>query len=96
MWTTHIKRAQERLCITILVPLLLNSIVLVLYSYLLITKYVYIKSTTVYVPSSELGLSQPLSRQRVFPSPQERGGGTTLSCGWGVGGVPILTTGVKA
>ncbi len=26
------------------------------------TKYVYIKRTTEYVPSSELGLSQPLSR----------------------------------
>ncbi len=32
-------------------------------------KYVYIKSTTLPVPSSELGLSQPLSRQRVCPSP---------------------------
>jgi hypothetical protein len=39
------------------------------------TKYVYIKSTTVYVPSSELGRSQPLSRQRVCPSPQNRAGG---------------------
>jgi hypothetical protein len=28
-----------------------------------------------YVPSSELGFSQPLSRQRVCPSPQNRGGG---------------------
>jgi hypothetical protein len=34
-------------------------------------------------PSSELGLSQPLSRQRVFPSPQKQGGGGTLACGWG-------------
>ncbi len=39
-------------------------------------------------PSSELGLSQPLSRQRVFPSPQKQGGGGTLACGWGVGGNP--------
>ncbi len=39
------------------------------------TKYVYIKSSTGYVPSSELGPSQPLSRQRVCPSPQNRGGG---------------------
>jgi hypothetical protein len=38
-------------------------------------------------PSSELGLSQPLSRQRVFPSPQKQGGGGTLACGWGVGGL---------
>jgi hypothetical protein len=46
-------------------------------------------------PSSELGLSQPLSRQRVFPSPQKQGGGGTLACGWGVGGgVPIPTRGV--
>jgi hypothetical protein len=37
-------------------------------------------------PSSELGLSQSLSRQRVFPSPQKQGGGGTLACGWGVGG----------
>jgi hypothetical protein len=37
-------------------------------------------------PSSELGLSQPLSRLRVFPSPQKQGGGGTLACGWGVGG----------
>jgi hypothetical protein len=62
------------------------------------TKYVhilYIKSSTVYVPSSELGLSQPLSRHRVCPSPQNRGGGT-LACGRGVGGVPIPTTGEKA
>jgi hypothetical protein len=29
------------------------------------TKYVYKKSTTVYVPSSQLGLSQQISRQRV-------------------------------
>jgi hypothetical protein len=28
-----------------------------------------------YVPSSELGLPQPLSRQRVCPSPPEPGGG---------------------
>ncbi len=40
-----------------------------------LTKYIYIKSTTVYVPSSELGLSHPLSRQRVCPSPRTKGGG---------------------
>ncbi len=32
--------------------------------------------------------TQPLSRQRVFPSPQKQGGGGTLACGWGVGGSP--------
>jgi hypothetical protein len=44
------------------------------------------KESTVYVPSSELGLSQPLSRQRVCPSPQNRGWGkhTRLRVrGWG-------------
>ncbi len=40
-----------------------------------LTKYVYTECATVYVPSSKLGLSQPLSRQRVCPSPPERGGG---------------------
>ncbi len=60
------------------------------------TKNVNIKSYhSVYVPSSELRLSQPLPRQRVCPSPQNRGGGH-LACGWGVGGVPIPTTGEKA
>ncbi len=59
------------------------------------TKYVYIKSTTVFVPSSKLGLSQPLYRQRVCPSPQNRGGGHTRlrERGWGV---PIPTTWGKA
>ncbi len=42
-------------------------------------------------PSSELGLSQPLSRQRVFPSPQKQGGGGTLACWWGVGRTDRLT-----
>jgi len=40
----------------------------------------YIRSTTVYVPSSELGHTQPIYRQRVCPSPQNRGGGA-LACG---------------
>ncbi len=45
-----------------------------------------IKSTTVYVPSSELGLSPPpLSRQRVCPSPQNRGGGAHSPAGEGLG-----------
>jgi hypothetical protein len=34
------------------------------------TKYIHVKSTTVYVPSSGLGLSYPLY-QRVYPSPPE-------------------------
>ncbi len=47
-----------------------------------LTKYVYLKSTTVYFPSSELGLSQvptPLSPASV-PLPPEPGGGT-FACG---------------
>ncbi len=64
------------------------------------TKHIYVQSTTVYVPSSELGLSHPLSRQRVCPYPRAppryRGGGGILACGLGVGEVPILTTGEKA
>ncbi len=45
--------------------------------------YIHIKSITVYVPSSELGLSHPLSRQRVCPPPppeQRVGGGHS----WGL------------
>jgi hypothetical protein len=45
-------------------------------------------STTVFVPSLELGLSHPFS-------PQNQRGGGTLACGLGVGGVPIPTTGEK-
>ncbi len=49
---------------------------------------------SVYVLSSELGLSHPFSGQRVCPSPQNQRGGP-LACGWGVWGVPIPTTGEK-
>ncbi len=44
-----------------------------------------IKEQDSYVPSSELELSQPLFRQRVCPSPQNRGGGDTrlMARGWG-------------
>ncbi len=35
----------------------------------------YYMYSVLYVPSSELGLSQPLSRQGVCPYPQNRGGG---------------------
>ncbi len=53
---------------------------------------VYIKSTTVYVPSSELELSQPLSQQ-VCPSPQNRGGGGGHTPrGVGGWGSPIFPT----
>ncbi len=48
----------------------------------------------VYVPSSKLGLSHPLYRLRVCPSPRyQRGMGLgILACGWVVEGVPIPTT----
>ncbi len=59
------------------------------------TRYIYMQSTTVYVPSSELGLPQPLSLKRVFPPPHQRVGGT-LACGCGGWGVPIPTIGEKA
>ncbi len=53
---------------------------------ILSTKYKYIQSTTVYVLSSEFGLSHHLSRKRVCPSPRyQRGGGHTRlrARGWG-------------
>ncbi len=50
-------------------------------------------STTVYVPSSELGLPHPLSRKRVCPPSSPTKGG---HCGWGGWEVPIPTTGEKA
>ncbi len=61
------------------------------------TKYLYIKGTTVYVPSSELILSHPLSRKRVCPFPPEpKGEGAHSPVGEGFGVVPIPTTGGKA
>jgi hypothetical protein len=44
------------------------------------------KEYQVYVPSLELGLSQPLSRQRVCPSPRTKRGGSQTRLqvrGWG-------------
>ncbi len=49
------------------------------------TKYVYIKSTTVHDPSSELGLAQPLSANECAPTPQNRGGGAHSPAGEGLG-----------
>ncbi len=46
-----------------------------------VTKYIYIKSTTVYAPSSELGLSQPSIASVYAPPPGNKGGGGTLACG---------------
>jgi hypothetical protein len=49
------------------------------------TKYLYIKSTTVYVPSLELGLPHPFSRKRLCPSPGPKGGGAHSPAAKGVG-----------
>ncbi len=51
------------------------------------TKYVNIKSTTVYVPSSELGLfnAPPLSPASAPPPEPKRGGHTRLCAGEGLG-----------
>ncbi len=48
------------------------------------------------VPSSELEPSQPLSRQRVCPSPGTKAGAHWGGGGGVGGGVPIPTTGEKA
>jgi hypothetical protein len=56
------------------------------------TTCISIKSTTVYISSSELGLSRPLSRQRVCPSPRTKGGGHTRLRLRKVEGSPIPTT----
>ncbi len=53
-----------------------------------------VQSTTVYVPSSELGLSYPSPASECAPPNQRKDG--TLACGKGVGGVPIPTTGEKS
>ncbi len=56
--------------------------------YFWVTLYcIYFQRTTVYVPSSELWLSHPLSSQRVCPSPRNQRGGT-LAYGWGIWGSP--------
>jgi hypothetical protein len=79
---------KERfLCILKLFPTLSEKLIFLttVRSRIAGTKYVYIQSTTVYVPSSQLGLSHPLSRQRVCPSPRYQGGGHTRLRvrGWG-------------
>ncbi len=58
------------------------------------TKYIYTKSTTVSVPSLELGPPRPSLNASVLPPGAGGGGGYTHACGGG--GVPIQTTGEKA
>jgi len=52
------------------------------------------KSTTVYVPSSELGLSQPLSRSECAPPTRTGDGGAQSPAGEGVGVVWFIQAGV--
>jgi hypothetical protein len=49
------------------------------------TKYLHIQSTTVYVPSSELGLPQPLSASECALPPGPKGGGAHPPAPKGVG-----------
>ncbi len=82
-------RKIKQICFTYIYVICLPSLLQDENSQFLInTKYVHIKSTTVYAPCRNWDSPQPLSRQRVFPSPQKQGGGGTLACGWGVGGSP--------
>ncbi len=56
--------------------------------FLSFTKYIYVESTTVYVPWSERGLPNPLFRKRVCPPPPP------IEPGRGGGGVPHSPSGV--
>ncbi len=52
------------------------------------------ESAKPFLQASELGLPHPLTRRRVCtPPPFGSGGGDTLACGTGSGGVPIRTRG---
>jgi hypothetical protein len=59
-----------------------------------ITKYVHIKSTTVYAPRRNRDSPQPPTRRLVCPLPPVSGGRGTLAGEKGVGRVPIPTRGV--
>ncbi len=59
------------------------------------TKYIYTQSTTVYIPSLELGPPHPFSRKQVCSSPRNKRGVTHSPAGEGVGD-PIPTTGETA
>jgi hypothetical protein len=58
------------------------------------TKYVHIKSTTVYAPRRNWDSPQPPSRMLVCPLPPVSGGRGTLAGEKGVGRVPIPTRGI--
>jgi hypothetical protein len=58
------------------------------------TKYVHIKSTTVYAPRRNWDSPQPPTRRLVCPLPPVSGGRGTLAGEKGVGRVPIPTKGI--
>ncbi len=58
------------------------------------TKYVHIKSTTVYAPPRNWDSPQPPTRRLVCPLPPVSGGRGTLAGEKGVGRVPIPTRGI--
>ncbi len=58
------------------------------------TKYVHIKSTTVYAPRRNWDSPQPPTRRLVCPLPSVSGGRGTLAGEKGVGRVPIPTRGI--
>jgi hypothetical protein len=58
------------------------------------TKYIHIKSTTVYAPRRNWDFPQPPTRKLVCPLPPVSGGRGTLAGEKGVGRVPIPTRGV--
>ncbi len=58
------------------------------------TKYVHIKSTTVYAPRRNWNSPQPPTRMLVCPFPPVSGGRGTLAGEKGVGRVPIPTRGI--
>jgi hypothetical protein len=58
------------------------------------TKYVHIKSTTVYAPRRNWDSPQPRTRRLVCPLPPVSGGRGTLAGEKGVGRVPIPTRGI--
>jgi hypothetical protein len=58
------------------------------------TKYVHIKSTTVYAPRRNWDSPQPPTRRLVCPLPPVSGGRGTLAGEKGVGRVPVPTRGI--
>jgi hypothetical protein len=59
-----------------------------------VTKYVHIKSTTVYAPRRNWDSPQPPTRRLMCPLPPVSGGRGTLAGEKGVGRVPIPTRGI--